>query len=124
MGCPLAGNSLRFTAGRSLRKADRPAFRMPETQREQPTGGKRRAHATEQNRRRAPDFMDATLKEPQAQRPPDGACRQNAKGVLRDKIARLRRAAADLQVLHDTLPEKLTPEQDDAIWNLATSLLR
>lgn len=53
-----------------------------------------------------------------------GACRNNSKAVLRDQIERLRRQANNLQILHDTLPGMLTPEQDEAIWNIAVSLNR
>jgi hypothetical protein len=52
------------------------------------------------------------------------ASRQQGKAVIRDLIARLHRRADDLQKLHDMLPEKPTPEQDDALWQIAVSLER
>lgn len=52
------------------------------------------------------------------------ACRQSGKAVLADNVARLRRRADELQILHDTLPEKLSREQDEAIWSIACSLHR
>jgi len=45
--------------------------------------------------------------------------RQSAKSLLKDKIFKLHREADSLQILHDTLPEVLSPEQDDAIWRVA-----
>lgn len=52
------------------------------------------------------------------------AARQMGKAVLKDIIHRLRRRADDIQKLHDMLPEKPTPEQDEALWQIAVSMER
>lgn len=68
--------------------------------------------------------MDANTKEPTPTH--DGCCasRMQGKSVLKDIIHRLRRRADDLQALHDMLPEKPTPEQDEALWQIAVSMER
>ena len=69
-----------------------------------------------------------TAKEAHAKVPPPSldcvANRQAGKSVLKDIIHRLRRRAEAVQILHDTLPEKMSPQQDEAIWQLACSLER
>ena len=50
------------------------------------------------------------------------AMREQGKAVLRDKIARLRRRADELQILHDMLPEKPTAQQDEALWSIAYAI--
>lgn len=52
------------------------------------------------------------------------ACRQKGKAVLRDIIHRLRRRADDLEKLYDMLPTNPTPEQDEALWEIACSIER
>jgi hypothetical protein len=66
-----------------------------------------------------------TIKTPSPISPQD-CCgsRQSGKAVLRDLIERHRRAADQLQVLHDMLPERPTNEQDNALWNFVQSLHR
>lgn len=49
-------------------------------------------------------------------------CRVGAKIALRHLIGRLRKRVNDLQILHDTLPEKLSSEQDEAIWSIVNSM--
>lgn len=49
-------------------------------------------------------------------------CRQQAKGIIADKIRRLRHRADQLQILHDMLPERPTPEQDQALWSIICDL--
>ena len=51
-----------------------------------------------------------------------GACRMTGKGVLRDLAKKLRRRADAMDRLADILPEKMTPEDDAALWDLAISL--
>jgi len=51
-------------------------------------------------------------------------CRQTGKAVLKDIIHRLHNRADHIQKLHDMLPEKPTPEQDEALWQIAVSLER
>lgn len=51
--------------------------------------------------------------------PPPGS---RGKGVIRDVIHRLRSKADNLQTLIDMLPEKPTPEQDDALWAIAVDI--
>lgn len=48
--------------------------------------------------------------------------RDSGKAILKDKIRHLRRRADDLQNLHDMLPGKLTPEQDEALQQVALSI--
>lgn len=48
--------------------------------------------------------------------------RQTGPGVLRDVIDALRRKAYELEILHNMLPNKLTPQQDEAIWGIACSI--
>lgn len=55
---------------------------------------------------------------------PDCASRQTGKAVLLDIINRHRRRADDLQALVEMLPDKLTTQQDDALWGIACSLER
>lgn len=51
-------------------------------------------------------------------------CRQSGRAVLQDVIERLRRRADDLQRLCDMLPAQPTPEQDEALWNVACTFER
>jgi hypothetical protein len=69
--------------------------------------------------------MDENIKTPSPLKTQD-CCgsRQSGKAVLRDLIERLRRAADQLQVLHDMLPERPTNEQDNALWTVAFQLPR
>lgn len=55
-----------------------------------------------------------------------GTCcgRQAGKAVLKDMIHRLRTRANHLQTLVDMLPETPTPEQDQALWNVACGMER
>jgi len=48
----------------------------------------------------------------------DGCSRQTAKGVISDRIFRLRKEAASLEALIDALPGVLPPEADQALWDL------
>ena len=50
--------------------------------------------------------------------------RQNGRAVLNDVIQRLRRKADDLEKLANMLPAQPTPEQDQALWNIACNLER
>jgi hypothetical protein len=50
--------------------------------------------------------------------------RQSGRAVLNDVIHRLRSKADAIQKLSDMLPEKPTPEQDDALWKIACDLER
>lgn len=50
--------------------------------------------------------------------------RQNGRAVLNDVIHRLRRKADDLEKLANMLPAQPTPEQDQALWNIACDLER
>ena len=53
------------------------------------------------------------------------ACaRQNGRAVINDVIQRLRRRADDLEKLANMLPAQPTPEQDQALWNIACDLER
>jgi len=54
----------------------------------------------------------------------DGCSRQTGRAVLNDLIHRLRRKADNLQKLSDMLPEKPTPEQDEALWGIAVEMER
>lgn len=47
--------------------------------------------------------------------------RQSAKGVLRDRIHRLRREAEQLEALAKALPEELPQRADQALWDLLIS---
>jgi hypothetical protein len=47
------------------------------------------------------------------------AARQSAKGVLRDRVDRLRREADRLEALCKALPEEMPPMADEALWDLA-----
>lgn len=50
--------------------------------------------------------------------------RQSGRAVIQDIILRLRSRADALQKLSDMLPEKPTPEQDDALWKIACDIER
>lgn len=50
--------------------------------------------------------------------------RENGKALLRSVIERHRRHADNLQRLHDMLPEKPAPEQDEALWSIVCQLPR
>jgi hypothetical protein len=50
--------------------------------------------------------------------------RQSGRAVIQDIIHRLRSKADALQKLSDMLPEKPTPEQDDALWKIACEMER
>ena len=50
--------------------------------------------------------------------------RQSGRAVINDVIHRLRRKADDLEKLANMLPAQLTPEQDQALWNIACDLER
>lgn len=54
----------------------------------------------------------------------DTCCNSHMQGkmVLKDLIVRLQHKAKDLQTLHDMLPEKPTPEQDEALWKIAINI--
>ena len=47
---------------------------------------------------------------------------RRGKAVIEDVIHRLRSKADNLQTLIDMLPEKPTPEQDDALWAIAVDI--
>lgn len=49
---------------------------------------------------------------------PMAACRQSAKGMLEERIYRLRRQANRLESLLNTLPGVLPKEADEALWDL------
>lgn len=52
------------------------------------------------------------------------ACRQNSKAVLTDILTRLERKQKHIKVLLAMLPSEMTPEQDEAMWQLACELER
>lgn len=52
-----------------------------------------------------------------------GCCRQSGRGALKDYIERLNQRAYHFSVLSAALPQNLTPEQDNALHNIALSLL-
>lgn len=52
------------------------------------------------------------------------ASRQTGKAVLLDIIARHKKRAAELQALHDMIPDELTTHEDDALWAIACDLKR
>jgi len=45
------------------------------------------------------------------------SCRQSAKAVLEDQIYRVRQQLRGLEMLRDTLPTQLSPEQDEVLWS-------
>lgn len=49
---------------------------------------------------------------------PQVACRENAKSMLRSKIERKERELQNLKVLHDSLPEMMPPQAEEALWGL------
>jgi len=51
-------------------------------------------------------------------------CRQSAKLVLQDILHRLERKQKNIKTLLAMLPTEMTPEQDDALWNIACELER
>lgn len=55
-----------------------------------------------------------------------GECcgRQSARAVIRDRIGQLRTEAARLEALLDALPQKLPPDADQALWDLAIAARR
>ncbi len=55
--------------------------------------------------------------------PSPSACyRESGRSVLQERINRVRQKAADMETLFGMLPMVLTPEQDQALWNLALEL--
>lgn len=52
------------------------------------------------------------------------AYRQTGKAVIKDLIKRHQDRAADLQNLLNLLPDELSKNQDDALWNIACSIPR
>lgn len=52
------------------------------------------------------------------------AGRQTGKLVIKDIILRHQRRIKHLEILLEALPGELTPEQDEALWQIATSLER
>lgn len=54
----------------------------------------------------------------------DTCSRQSGRAVLGDIVHRLRRKANDVEKLMDMLPARPTPEQDQALWNIALEIER
>ncbi len=50
------------------------------------------------------------------------ACRMMGKQMLKTVIDRLNQKAKSLQIIYDMLPEKPTPEQDEAIWQTSLEI--
>jgi len=46
------------------------------------------------------------------------ACRMNARGVIMEKVERLRRDANNLEELARSLPDNLHRDADEALWQL------
>lgn len=68
-----------------------------------------------------------TQKQPTESQPAtlgQSAGRRYGKGVIEDIIHRLRRRAEHLQTLLDMLPSNPTPDQDEALWQVATGMER
>ena len=49
--------------------------------------------------------------------------RQSGKQVIRERIQRLRNAASNMEIVLNMLPEQPTDEQDEALWQLANSIV-
>lgn len=47
--------------------------------------------------------------------------RLHAKALIDDRIRRLNQRLNDLHILKGLLPTQLTPEQDEALWNIISS---
>lgn len=63
--------------------------------------------------------------QPDQGQPALGRCeRQSAKLVLQDILFRLQRKQSNIETLLAMLPSKMTPEQDEAMWQLACELER
>jgi hypothetical protein len=52
----------------------------------------------------------------------DCCSRVSGKSLLKEVIDRLNNKAKSLQTVYDMLPEKPTPEQDEAIWLMVLEL--
>lgn len=52
------------------------------------------------------------------------AMRQNSKAVLQDILLQLERKHAHIKTLLAMLPTEMTPQQDEAMWQLACELER
>jgi hypothetical protein len=50
--------------------------------------------------------------------------RQTAKAVIHDIIRRHRKRANDLEAMLSMLPEVITNEQDEALWNVLSTIDR
>ena len=56
---------------------------------------------------------------------PQACCgRQRGKAVFEDILHRLARKQKHIQVLLDMLPSNPTPEQDEALWQIAVEMER
>lgn len=55
---------------------------------------------------------------------PPQACRETAKSIIEEYAKRHERRAQQLRSLLAVLPEKLTTEQDHAIWSIICDLPR